>query len=187
MRKAKSRLPAKYRKDNRAKTFFTGLLLGGFMTTVSFLYFNNAWIRSLLSDSSGNQCSEIMSTVSESDLSLLVKKVEASEPVRYAKITAYSCGGLKTQAEIDMNCPSLRYSKNGRTANGTEPIPYKTMACDPANMGRTFWIEGIGEVTCTDTGGAIKQAGRFDLYLETVEEARAWGVQTREYRLLSSN
>lgn len=100
-----------------------------------------------------------------------------------ATITAYSCGNLKTDAEIRMNCPSL-FSGSPKTANGTTPIPYKTMACDRANMGRVFEIEGVGEVKCTDTGGAIKGAGRFDLYVQTVEEARAWGVQKREYRLV---
>ena len=50
-------------------------------------------------------------------------------------------------------------------------------------MGKVFVIDGIGSVKCTDTGGAIKGAGRFDLYVATVTEARQWGVQNRIYRL----
>jgi len=100
--------------------------------------------------------------------------------VKVAKVTAYSCGGLKTEAEISMNCPSLRSGKP-KTANGTEPKPNKTMACDPSLMGETFDLEGYGEVTCTDTGGAIKGEGRFDLYVSDVQEAREFGVQYLEY------
>ena len=103
------------------------------------------------------------------------------EPVKYAKVTAYSCGGLKTEAEIRMNCPSL-FSGKPKTANGTFPLPYKTVACDKANMGKKFDIEGVGIVKCTDTGGAIKGAGRFDLYVTDVTEARKWGVQQRAYK-----
>ena len=108
--------------------------------------------------------------------------VKAAEP-KFAKVTAYSCGGLTTEAEVNMNCPSL---KSGRalTANGTEPIPYKTMACDKANMGRVFELKGIGQVRCTDTGGAITGAGRFDLYVENVQEAYKFGVQKVEYKLI---
>lgn len=102
------------------------------------------------------------------------------EDVKKARVTAYSCGGLKTEAEIRMNCPSL-FSGSPKTATGTEPIAYQTVACDKANLGRTFYIDGIGEVKCTDTGGAIKGAGRFDLYVATVQEAREFGVQHLAY------
>lgn len=106
------------------------------------------------------------------------------EPPKYkmAKVTAYSCGGLKTEAEIDMNCPSIRKYPNGRTNSGTTPRPYRTVACDRANLGKKFILDGIGEVTCEDTGGAIKGAGRFDVYLPTVQEAREFGVQELLYR-----
>ena len=101
-----------------------------------------------------------------------------------AIVTAYSCGGLTTDAEIDMNCPSLRTYPEGRTATGTTPIPYKTVACDKANLGRTFHLEGVGEVLCTDTGGSIIGSGRFDLYLPTVQEAREFGKREIAYNLV---
>lgn len=105
-----------------------------------------------------------------------------SASYKLGKVTAYSCGGLTTQAEIDMNCPSLRKYPKGRTASGTTPRPNITVACDRAYMGQKFVIDGIGEVTCEDTGGAIKGEGRFDLYVETVDEAYKFGVQKRLYR-----
>jgi len=111
----------------------------------------------------------------------IIKEVEAQEQdYLIGKMTAYSCGNLKTDAEILINCPSLFYGEP-KTANGTTPIPYKTMACDLSNMGKTFYIEGYGERTCTDTGGAIKGEGRFDLYVENVDEAYGYGVKYLEY------
>jgi len=92
-----------------------------------------------------------------------------------AKVTAYSCGGIETEAERKMNCP------NGISASGKPLVPFKTVACDRANMGRVFHLEGIGEVTCVDVGGAIKGAGRFDLYVTDIQTARQWGVQEISY------
>lgn len=122
-----------------------------------------------------------------------VKQVEAKEveptPTpepewKTAKITAYSCIGITDKYHLEMNCPSLKYDPKGRTADGTNPVPYKTMACDRANMGRYFEIKGVGVVKCTDTGGAIKGSGRFDLYVESINEAYKWGVKHLEYRLI---
>ena len=100
------------------------------------------------------------------------------------KITAYSCVGIKDKYHLEMNCPSLKYDPKGRTSDGTNPIPYKTMACDPANMGRTFEIRNVGRVKCTDTGGAVKGAGRFDLYVDSIDNAYKWGVKNLEYKLV---
>ena len=111
-------------------------------------------------------------------------KPQANIKGKSAIVTAYSCGGLTTDAEIDMNCPSLRNYPEGRTATGTIPIPNKTVACDKANLGRTFHLEGIGNVVCEDTGGAIQGSGRFDLYLSTVEDALAFGRQNISYYLV---
>lgn len=99
------------------------------------------------------------------------------------KISAYSCGGLKTEAEIKMNCPSL-LTGQPKTATGATPIPYKTMACDRANLGKTIMIEGLGTYICNDTGGAITGAGRFDIYVQDVDEARQFGVQELAYKVL---
>lgn len=106
------------------------------------------------------------------------KEVEKREPewLGTAKVTAYSCGGEMTAREKAINCP------NGITATGTIPQPKKTVACDRANLGRTFEIEGLGQVVCEDTGGSIKGAGRFDIYLETIQEAKLFGVQYLLYR-----
>ena len=127
----------------------------------------------------------IASYTSEQSVSFEVTET-FEEVLPTAKVTAYSCGGLKTEAEINMNCPSLWNYPEGRTADGTAPVPYKTVACDRANLGKKFWldIDGGLEVKCTDTGGAILGKGRFDLYLPTVQDARQFGVQHVEYKEL---
>lgn len=117
-------------------------------------------------------------------LELQKESEPASAPAKKAKVSAYSCGGLVTEEEIKMNCPSLKKYPNGRTSTGTTPRPYITVACDRANIGRKFEIEGIGQVTCEDTGGAINGAGRFDLYVNDVHEARKWGVQELAYSIV---
>ena len=105
------------------------------------------------------------------------QEAETAE-IKVGRITAYSCGGITTEAERKMNCP------NGITATGTTPKPYHTMACDRANLGKQFEINGH-IWTCEDTGGAIEGEGRFDIYLETVDEARQFGVQYLAYKLVN--
>lgn len=116
------------------------------------------------------------------EVAYAVEPQPTTEPMKTATVTAYSCGGLVTEAEIEMNCPSLKKYPNGRTSTGTTPRHYITVACDRANVGRKFYLEGIGEVVCEDTGGAIKGAGRFDLYVSNVQEARKFGKQYIKYR-----
>jgi 3D (Asp-Asp-Asp) domain-containing protein len=108
------------------------------------------------------------------------KEFTVEEP-KFATVTAYSCIGITDKYHLEMNCPSLKYSPRGRTSNGTEPIPYKTMACDKANMGKTFHLLGVGDVKCTDTGGAIKGSGRFDLYVSSINKAYKHGKQQIQY------
>jgi len=112
-----------------------------------------------------------------------LKDQKEAEPIKKAKVSAYSCGGLKTEAEIKMNCPSLLRG-GPKTATGTTPRPGVTVACDRANLGREFEIDGVGKVKCEDTGGAIKGSNRFDLYVGTVAEARQFGVQNISYKLV---
>lgn len=83
-----------------------------------------------------------------------------------------------TPAQKAMNCP------NGITATGTVPVHKKTAACDPSNIGRAFHLDGIGKVVCEDTGGAIKGAGRFDLFLNSYAEAKAFGKQQIAYSVV---
>lgn len=92
-----------------------------------------------------------------------------------ALVTAYTCDSSMNSAQKAMNCP------NGITATGTVPKHKQTAACDHANLGKQFYVDGIGVVTCEDLGGAIKGGNRFDLYLSSYTEAIAFGKKTLNY------
>lgn len=104
-----------------------------------------------------------------------------------AMITAYSCGGLKNDAEVLMNCPSLLKHPNGRTASGTVPTVYHTVACDRSLLGKVIEISGLGRRVCEDTFGKAhwdkncKEIPCIDLYVENIDLAFQWGKKTLPY------
>lgn len=159
--RGKSRLRAYKRKKNIKKALFIGLVIDCLL-----------WCGVFYSIKQLNKNNLQLVTIQKTT----IKEVEKKIDYKIGLITAYSCNGLETQADILMNCPSL-FSGEPRTANGTRPIANKTMACDSSNMGKSFEIGELGVFTCTDTGGAIKGETRFDLYLENVEISRQFGKQ----------
>ena len=98
---------------------------------------------------------------------------------KIAEVTAYTCDPNMTPEQKAVNCP------NGVTASGQKPKAGVTIACDRANLGKTFNIQGYGERTCTDIGGMVKGAGRFDLFVDTLDEAINFGKQNLKYKLLN--
>ncbi|HYF95812.1 MAG TPA: 3D domain-containing protein [Symbiobacteriaceae bacterium] len=66
----------------------------------------------------------------------------------------------------------------GLTATGTRARPGKTIAVDPRviPLGSKVYIDKLGEFTAEDTGGAI-QGERIDLFMESVDDARDWGIR----------
>jgi len=54
------------------------------------------------------------------------------------------------------------------------------LACDASLLGKWVEIAGIGKRKCEDRGGAIS-GNRFDLYLDTYEEAIEFGVKELAY------
>lgn len=124
----------------------------------------------------------------EASENVTTSEIEAAEAMRRATpiserlqlpkvaiVTAYTCDPSMTKEQKSVNCP------NGTTASGTVPVPYETAACDPANLGKTFRIEGIGETVCEDTGSSVKGPGRFDIFLANYEDAREFGVRRLPY------
>ncbi len=85
----------------------------------------------------------------------------------------------------------------GNTASGLKIIPntgMKVIAVDPSvvPLGTEVYIEGLngasdyGYAIAADTGGAIK-SNKIDLYMDTHEQALAWGVKTVNMYILSND
>ena len=73
---------------------------------------------------------------------------------------------------------------DGITASGKKVTPNRTLAC-PKNykFGTKVYIEGMGEYTCEDRGGAIK-GNKFDIYVVTKAEAFSFGRRNMEVTVL---
>lgn len=73
----------------------------------------------------------------------------------------------------------------GITASGELVSENHTAACPPSlPFGTRLEIEGLGERVCEDRGGAITE-GRLDLYIAELKEARQFGRQWRNVRIIN--
>ncbi len=69
---------------------------------------------------------------------------------------------------------------DGITASGKKVKANHTLACPKEyKFGTKIYIEGMGTYTCEDRGGAIKN-NKFDIYMETKQEAFAFGRKELE-------
>ncbi|MCL5290619.1 MAG: 3D domain-containing protein, partial [Firmicutes bacterium] len=96
-----------------------------------------------------------------------------------------SRGGETIRFREAMEVTATAYSHTGyNTACGTWP-EYGTVAVDPRviPLGSRLYVEGYGQATALDTGGAIK-GSRIDVFLESAGEAGRWGVRTVKVYLL---
>ena len=77
------------------------------------------------------------------------------------------------------------YDLPGITASGA-PVGMNVVATDPRviPLGTTIWIDGVGQRTALDTGGAIK-GNRLDVWMPTYSQCVNWGVQTRAVNLVT--
>ena len=71
------------------------------------------------------------------------------------------------------------------TASGVTPVTGWTVAADPRvlPLGSIVHIDGVGIRMIQDRGGKVR-GRRLDLYVETCQEARAWGRRARRVQLL---
>jgi 3D (Asp-Asp-Asp) domain-containing protein len=73
---------------------------------------------------------------------------------------------------------------DGITASGAQVTPNRTLACPKGYaFGTKIYIEGMGEYTCEDRGGAIK-GNKFDIYMVTKAEAFAFGRKNLEITVI---
>jgi 3D (Asp-Asp-Asp) domain-containing protein len=108
----------------------------------------------------------------------VVEVVEAPAPERNTfEVTAYTAGYESTGKRPGDE-------GYGITASGEHVRENYTIACPPSlPFGQRLEIEGVGERVCTDRGGAIKE-GRLDVYIAELEEARQFGRQWLNVRII---
>lgn len=95
-------------------------------------------------------------------------------------ITAYTAGYESTQKKKGE--PGY-----GITATGTTVTEGRTIAADWTVLppGTVVEIEGLhGQYTVEDRGGAVK-GKHIDLYIQNLNEAKAWGRQTRSVQVIT--
>jgi 3D (Asp-Asp-Asp) domain-containing protein len=93
------------------------------------------------------------------------------------EVTAYTAGPESTGKQPG----DVGY---GMTASGEPVREGITAACPPSMaFGTRLEIEGIGERVCFDRGGSIKE-GRLDIYIAELKEARQFGRQRLQVRII---
>lgn len=119
------------------------------------------------SDSIGKPIEEEQNAVQET--------VEASNDVLVMEATAY------THADPN-GC--INGTGDGITATGY-PVRKGVVAVDPAiiPLGTELYIEGYGNATALDTGGAIR-GQRIDVFFESPSRAMEWGRRKVEVEII---
>ena len=93
-------------------------------------------------------------------------------PLGRFKLTAYSGPQLGQPSAITATGPAARVGR--------------TVAVDPRviPLGSHIYIEGIGERIAEDVGGGVK-GHHIDVYLDTLPQARVFGVQRRTVSVIA--
>ena len=82
------------------------------------------------------------------------------------------------------SCAKCCGKTNGITASGAKATANHTIAAPSTyKFGTKIEIEGMGIYTVEDRGGAI-QGNRIDIYMNSHQEALAWGVRYLELEVL---
>jgi 3D (Asp-Asp-Asp) domain-containing protein len=119
--------------------------------------------------------------VNENNYSVLENTLINGEKPEVKKVT-----GKKMIANLSAYTASADEcgKSDGITASGAKVTPNRTLACPKGYaFGTKVHIEGMGEYTCEDRGGAIK-GNKFDIYVVTKSEAFAFGRRNLEVTVI---
>lgn len=112
----------------------------------------------------------------------LIERNVLKEPVerviRVGSLQQVSRGGQDIRFSRALDVVATAYTYTGHnTASGVAP-QFGVVAVDPQviPLGSRLYVEGYGFARALDTGGAIK-GNRIDVFLETKEQTRRWGVR----------
>ena len=93
--------------------------------------------------------------------------------------TSISRGGTNLRFKQAILMRATAYCIPGGITKTGASVRTGVIAVDPSviSLGETVYVEGYGQSRALDTGGAIK-GNRIDLYMNSKEEALAYGVRT---------
>jgi len=92
--------------------------------------------------------------------------------------TSVSRGGETINFKRAIAMVATAYCIPGGTTKTGASVRWGIIAVDPGviSLGENVFVEGYGNASALDTGGAIK-GNRIDLYMNSEEAARSWGVR----------
>lgn len=113
----------------------------------------------------------------------IVLNIEETEPETEPEVIENpmrSAGEFRLTAYCNCEICCGKWSQYGLTASGTVPEEGRTIAVDKnvIALGETVWIDGTPYIA-EDTGSAIK-GNRIDIYFDSHQTAREFGVQYKE-------
>lgn len=125
--------------------------------------------------------------VSASSTASSKPKAASAAPRETVKASTTTSGGT-----LEVNGKRVSYSKvyNGKataythtgnaTASGVMPVAGTTVAVDPKvfPLGTRLYIPGYGFAIAQDTGDRVIKNYTVDLFMDTVEECKNWGVRS---------
>lgn len=123
--------------------------------------------------------------VSRTCIAREVIKEPVNALIQYGTLSTVSRGGQDLRFSRALDVIATAYTYTGyNTASGVPPGP-GVVAVDPRviPLGSRLFVEGYGNATALDTGGAIK-GNRIDVFYPTVEQALQWGVKNTKVYVL---
>jgi len=117
----------------------------------------------------------------EVDREILAQRVltpPTNEVISRGAQTSISRGGTTIQFTRAYVMRATAYCIPGGTTKTGASVHRGVIAVDPSviSLGENVYVEGYGQARALDTGGAIK-GNRIDLYMDSTEEALAYGVR----------
>lgn len=107
------------------------------------------------------------------------RQLEEEKKWKTFEVTAYTNGYESTSKNPD-------HPEYGITASGKPTQKHSTIACPPSmDFGTQIYIPKMNNIyTCSDRGADIVE-GRLDIYMSSLEDARAFGRRTLEIEILN--
>jgi 3D (Asp-Asp-Asp) domain-containing protein len=112
-----------------------------------------------------------------------IRKSSDSKPTGYTKTKPVVVTTASVEPTGSLKFTATAYSLRGKMANG-QGVHRGAIAADPRvlPLGTRVYIDGMGEFTVKDTGGAIK-GNRIDIWMSS--GARIFGRRTVKLKVIS--